>query len=136
MGGYPHTWPFFTNFSNSKIQCFHLFFWQKCPKSSLVVYCIFRHIRGGVKPDATFVTFFFWKASLRLQGLTLTTVGLVILQGVRNKGDQRFKGYFLGGISGLSGFLGITLYLHFSKLKNTNHEFQEFIPFTFVIFIL
>ena len=45
------------------------FFLQKCPKSGLVsqknYFEFFVTLGGGVKPDVTFVTFFFLKVSLR-----------------------------------------------------------------------
>ena len=76
MGGYPHTQPFFTNFSNSKnfYKCFDLsggtkFFFAKVPQkwssSSKKLLRLFRYIRGGVKPDVTFVTF--WEKKIQMK---------------------------------------------------------------------
>ena len=92
---------------------------------------------GILPPPLDVKNLSFFKASLSLQGLTLTTVSLVNYRVFKIRGISGLRGFLIRGISGLSVFGGITLYSHFSKLQNTNYtNFGKFIPFICDIYVV
>ena len=74
------------------------FFVAKVPKkwSSFFkkIHCIFRHIRRGVKPDMTFVPFFFLKASLTYlpKPVNVSRICRLVLEGESDSNEPTSSG--------------------------------------------